>query len=75
MNTYKLTTGINDSLEILFECENPQELAKYLLQNLPPNGAFPMPSPTNGFAILLPDNQRLQGLRAQKWISQNVGRQ
>lgn len=65
MTTYKLTLGH----EILFECETATELAAHLVEKFPPQGDFPPINMHNaGFAIVLPDGVRLQGLRAGRWV-------
>lgn len=66
--TYKLTLG----KDVLFEAAAPQELAQHLVENFPPAGDFPSPNPHNtGFAIVLPNGERLQSLKAERWVRQN----
>lgn len=66
--TYKLTFG----LELLFEAGEAKELADHLADKFPPHGDFPSPNPHNaGFAIVLPNGDRLQELRAARWVRQN----
>ncbi|MBF5008728.1 hypothetical protein [Burkholderia pseudomultivorans] len=65
MTTYKLTLG----KEILFECGTAMELAAHLVDKFPPEGDFPAFNMHNaGFAIVLPSGDRLQGLRAGRWV-------
>jgi hypothetical protein len=65
MTTYKLTLG----KEVLFESETAMGLAAHLKENFPPNGDFPSVNLHNaGFAIVLPNGDRLQGLRAGRWV-------
>lgn len=65
MTTYKLTLG----QEVLFESETAMELAVHLVENFPPNGDFPSINLHNaGFAVVLPNGDRLQGLRAGRWV-------
>ncbi|WP_155888106.1 hypothetical protein [Cupriavidus sp. WS] len=67
-NGFKLTLG----KKVLFEANEPKELAHHLVKQFPPNGDFPSPNPHNaGFAIILPNGDRLQGLRAERWVRQN----
>jgi hypothetical protein len=66
--TFKLTVGS----EVLFEAVQGRELAQHLIAKFPPNGDFPSPNLHNaGFAIVLPSGDRLQGLRAERWVRQN----
>ena len=65
---YRLTVGT----KVLFEADDPKELAGHLVQEFPPHGDFPSPNPHNaGFAIVLPNGDRLQGLPAERWVRQN----
>jgi hypothetical protein len=66
--TYTLTLGS----EVLFESVEARLLAQHLVEQFPPEGDFPSPNPHNaGFAIVLPSGERLQGLRAGRWVRQN----
>ena len=66
--TYKLTIGT----EVLFEADEPKKLADHLIEQFPPHGDFPSPNLHNGgFAIVLPEGDRLQGLQAERWVRQN----
>jgi hypothetical protein len=68
VTTYKLTLGS----VVKFESKTPEELALHLVETFPPDGAFPSPNALNsGFAIVLPDGKRLQGLFAMRWIAQH----
>lgn len=65
--TYRLTLG----KDVLFESTAPLELVQHLVDKFPPEGDFPSPNPHNaGFAIVLPTGDRLQGLRAERWVRQ-----
>ncbi len=68
MLNYKLTQGT----EVLFLSEEPEDLARHVVEAFPPEGAFPSPNSLNaGFAIVLPDGSRLQGQQAVRWITQH----
>ena len=68
VTTYRLTLGS----EVKFEAQTAGELAQHLVVAFPPAGAFPSPNALNsGFAIVLPDDKRLQGLQAMRWIAQH----
>jgi hypothetical protein len=65
MTIYKLTLG----KEVLFECGTATELAAHLVETFPPGGDFPPSNMHNaGFAIVLPNGDRLQGIRAGRWV-------
>jgi len=65
--TYKLTIETS----VLFESEDAHALAYHLIEEFPPFGAFPSPNLTTGFAVVLPDGSRLQGLQARRWVEKN----
>lgn len=68
MPIYKLTRGS----EVIFQAENTVEVVRRLIEIFPPDGAFPSPNSLNdGFAIVLPEGKRLQGLLAARWIAQH----
>lgn len=69
MPQYQLNLGN----EVLFQSDIPEDVARHVVKEFPPHGAFPSPNPVNsGFAIVLPGGTRLQGLRAEKWIKQQM---
>ena len=68
MTNFQLTLG----REVKFETWEPADLVRHLMELFPPDGAFPSPNPLNGgFAIVLPDGNRLQGLQADRWRADN----